>query len=124
VIVAQAAEPLVTPGIDWAGLAPILILIGAACLLLVVDALSLRRPIPGSYALFTVVAASASIAASIPLWDEVTDPDRGPYGILRNALGIDGYSVFFFVISAIDVVLADLLADGYLRREGLEGSEQ
>jgi NADH-quinone oxidoreductase subunit N len=122
-ILAQAAEPLVTPGIDWAALAPILILIGAACLLLVVDALSLRTPIPGSYALFTVVAAGASIAASIPLWDEVTDPDRGPFGILRNALGIDGFSVFFFVIIAIAVVLAALLADGYLRREGLEGSE-
>jgi NADH-quinone oxidoreductase subunit N len=73
--------------------------------------------------LFTVVVGGASIATAIPLWNEVTDPDRGPFSILRGALGIDGFSVFFFVIIAVAVVLAALLADGYLRREGLEGPE-
>jgi NADH-quinone oxidoreductase subunit N len=119
---AQTSE-IVTPGIDWAALLPILAMIGGAALLLVVDGLSLRRPVPGSYALFTVVVAGASIVTSVPLWNEVTDPDRGPFSILRGALGIDGFSVFFFVIIAIAVALAALLADGYLRREGLEGPE-
>jgi len=119
---AQATE-IVTPGVNWWALAPILSLVGGACLLLVIDALSLRKPVAGSYALFTVVVAGASIVSSIPLWDEVTDPDRGPFSILRGALGLDGFSVFFFVIIAIAVVLAALLADGYLRREGIEGPE-
>jgi len=112
-----------TPSVDWAALAPILVLIGGAVLLLVVDSLSLRRPVPGAYALFTVVVAGGSIATALPLWQEVRDPERGPFGILRNALGIDGFSVFFFFVLAAAVILAALLADAYLRREGLEGPE-
>lgn len=123
-MLAQLSEQgLDTPDVDWAALAPFLILIGGALLLLVVDALSLRKPVAGGYALFTVVVAGASIVTAIPLWQEVRDPDRGPFGILRNALGIDGFSVFFFILLGIAVILAALMADGYLRREGLEGCE-
>jgi NADH-quinone oxidoreductase subunit N len=42
---------------------------------------------------------------------------------LRDHAGIDGFSVFFFVVLAAAVVLAALLADGYLRREGIDGPE-
>jgi NADH-quinone oxidoreductase subunit N len=122
-MLAQLVERIDTPGIHWAGLAPIVILIGAAMLLLVADALSLRKPIAGSYALFTVVAAAASIVTSVALWQEVRDPERGAFGILRNALGIDSFSVFFFVVLGCAVILTALLADGYLRREGLDGPE-
>lgn len=123
-MLAQATTELIdTPHVDWVALAPILILIAGACLLLVVDSLSLRHPIAGSYALYTVVVAGASIVSSMPLWQEVRDPDRGPFSILRGSLGIDGFSVFFFVILAVSVILAALLADGYLRREGLDGPE-
>ncbi|MBA2282471.1 MAG: NADH-quinone oxidoreductase subunit N [Actinomycetota bacterium] len=126
-MLAQTAEPIVTPSIDWAALAPILSLVGAACVLLVVDALSLRKPRAGGYAFFTVLAAVASIITAVPLWREVTDPDRGPFTILQGALGgalgIDGFSVFFMFAMAASVILAALLADGYLRREGLDGPE-
>jgi NADH-quinone oxidoreductase subunit N len=122
-MLAQEIVRLDTPGIDWAALAPILILIGGAALLLVVDALSLRRPADGVRALYTVVVAGASIISSVPLWQEVRDPERGPFSVVRGALGIDGFSVFFFVLLAAAVLLAALLADGYLRREGLDGPE-
>ncbi|MGH9135542.1 MAG: NADH-quinone oxidoreductase subunit N [Acidimicrobiales bacterium] len=122
-MLAQVAEPIATPGVDWAALLPFLILVGGASLLLAVDALSLRTPPPGTYAGFTVITAAASIVAAIPLWQEVRDPDRGPFGILRDALGIDGFSVFFVFVIGAAVILAALLADGYLRRERLEGAE-
>jgi NADH-quinone oxidoreductase subunit N len=118
-----AQEVLDLPPVDWAALLPILIPLGGAMLLLVVDALSLRRPVPGAYALFTVAVGAASIVSSIPLWREVQDDDRGPFSILAGALGIDGFSVFFFVVLAVTVILTALFADGYLRREGLEGPE-
>jgi NADH-quinone oxidoreductase subunit N len=123
VTLAQVIERIDTPGIDWVALAPILLMIGGAIALLVVDALSLRKPIAGSYAIYTVVVAGASIVSAVPLWQEVRDPDRGPFSVLRNALGLDGFSVFFFIILAAAVILAALLADGYLRREGLAGCE-
>jgi NADH-quinone oxidoreductase subunit N len=122
-MLAQAAERLATPGIDWWALAPILFLIGGAMLLLVLDALSIKRPVASSYALYTVVIAGASLVSAVPLWQEVRDPDRGPFSILRGALGIDAFSVFFFIVLAIAVILTALLADGYLRREGLDGPE-
>ena len=75
------------------------------------------------YALYTVVVAGASLVSSVPLWNEVRDPDRGPFSILRGAVGIDAFSVFFFIVLAIAVILTALLADGYLRREGLDGPE-
>jgi NADH-quinone oxidoreductase subunit N len=123
-MLAQAAQEVIdTPHVDWMALAPIVVLIGGACLLLVVDSLSLRRPVAGSYALFTVVVAGASIVSSVPLWQDVRDPGHGPFSVLRGALGIDGFSVFFFIVLGIAVILAALLADGYLRREGLDGPE-
>src|SRR5262245_6340757 len=122
-MLAQAVERLDTPGIDWWALAPILVLIGGAMVLLVLDALSVRRPVASTYALYTVFVAGASLVTAIPLWQEVRDPDRGPFSILRGALGIDGFSVFFFIVLAIAVILTALLADGYLRREGLDGPE-
>jgi NADH-quinone oxidoreductase subunit N len=122
-MLAQEIVRIDTPGIAWAALAPILILIGGAMLLLIVDALSLRRPAAGVRSLYTVVVAGASIVSSVPLWQEVRDPERGPYGVVKGALGIDGFSVFFFVVLAAAVLLAALLADGYLRREGLDGPE-
>src|SRR5205807_4545476 len=55
------------------------------------------------------------------LWHEISK------GNARTAVAgtvvIDGFSVFFFVLIVSTVVLGALLADGYLRREGLEGSE-
>jgi NADH:ubiquinone oxidoreductase subunit 2 (subunit N) len=40
-----------------------------------------------------------------------------------GALTVDGFSIFFSVLIAVSIALAALLADGYLRREGLEGPE-
>jgi NADH-quinone oxidoreductase subunit N len=40
-----------------------------------------------------------------------------------GALTIDGFSIFFSILIAVSIALAALLADGYLRREGLEGPE-
>lgn len=118
-----AQELLETPGVDWTGMLPILILVGGALVLLLFDGLSLRRPIESAHALFTVVVAGGAIAASVPLWEEVQSDDGGPFSVLGGALGIDGFSVFFFVVLGLSVILAALFADGYLRREDMEGPE-
>ena len=51
------------------------------------------------------------------------DPDRGPFTAIAGAIGVDGFSVFMTVVICASVVVAALLADGYLRREGLDGPE-
>ena len=118
-------EPIETPDIEWGALAPILALVVGALALLVVASLAKRWLFDGFYALFTVVVAALAIATALPLWQRVqgTEPGDGPYSIVAGALGVDGFSLFFTVLISATVILAALLADGYLRREGLDGPE-
>ena len=54
---AETVERIDTPGVDWWALAPILVMIGGAMVLLVLDALSLKKAGPTVHTLFTVVVA-------------------------------------------------------------------
>jgi NADH-quinone oxidoreductase subunit N len=118
-------DPTAIEGVDvaWSAVAPILVLVGAALLLLVADSLSRRRPAPGMYALFTAIAAGGAIAFTVPLWDRVQDPDQGPFSTLAQAFGVDGFSLFCSVVICFGVILGALLLDGWLRREDMEGAE-
>ncbi len=119
----DAGPPIKTPPVAWHALAPMLILIVGAVLLLGTSAMSRRRSLPGVYALATVVIAFFAMFAAVPLWREVTDPSRGPFTAISGAVSVDGFSVFFTFVICVAVVLAAMLADGYLRREKLDGAE-
>jgi NADH-quinone oxidoreductase subunit N len=124
-IIGQAIDedPVPIGGVDvaWSALAPMLTLIGGALLLLVADALSVRKPLRSVYALFTVVVAGGAIALAVPLWNRVQDD--GPFSTMAQAVGVDGFSIFATVVIGAAVILGALLMDGWLRREGMEGSE-
>ena len=111
------------PSVTWHALWPTLILIGGAVVLLGLSAMSRRRSLHGWYTLATVVTAFGAMAAALPLWREVTDKSRGPYSAIAGTVAVDGFSVFFTFMIAAAVVLAAMLAEGYMRREGLEGAE-
>lgn len=115
-------QPIDTPSIDWSALWPGLILVIGAILLITIASLAKRWLFPGFYALWTVLTGLGAIAACIPLWNEVQDGD-GPFSAVAAAVGVDGFSVFITVVIASSVVLCAMIADGYLRREGMEGPE-
>ena len=115
-----ARPPLQVPHVEYSAMAPALILIGGALLLLVWVSVVRRRP-PWAWAAFTLVTGAASMGASLWLWFDVRDD--GPYRAVSNALVVDGFSVFFFVIISVTVILGALLGEGYLRREGFGGPE-
>ena len=125
--IAQAAstvpEKIATPTVAWKALAPVLILIGGAVVILGISAVMRRKPRSSVFAFLTVVTALAAIAAAVPLWRDVTDPAHGPYTAVKGAIAVDGFAVFFTVLVCVAVALAALLADGYLRREGLDVAE-
>jgi NADH-quinone oxidoreductase subunit N len=122
VILAQAdADQLVTPSVDWGGLSPLVVLVGGALVILTVTALGLRRPPRSTWALLTVATGLGTLLAAVVQWNRVEDD--GAFGIVADALVVDGFSTFLTALIAAAVVLAALLADGYLRREGLEGPE-
>ncbi|PLS75148.1 MAG: NADH-quinone oxidoreductase subunit N [Actinobacteria bacterium] len=114
------AAPLQLPEVEYSAMAPALILIGGALILLVWVSVVRRRP-PWLWAAFSLVTGAAAMGASLWLWFDVRDD--GPRRAVADALVVDGFSVFFFVLVSATVILAALLGEGYLRREGFGGPE-
>ncbi len=114
---------LETPSIDWGYMAPMLILmVGALVWLLVISLL--RRRVNGTIAsLGTCLIAAASIVAIVPIWNRVGNPDEGAISAVAGAVGIDRFSLFVTGVLALAVIMASLLADGYLKREKLDVPE-
>ena len=111
------------PEIEWSAISPLLVLIGGALVLLAASALLRARPARGIYSLFTVGTCVVSVVAAAFVWDRVQDAERGPFTAFAGALTVDGFSVFFSVLIAVSIALVALVADDYLRREGLDGPE-
>ena len=114
-------------GVDvaWSALAPMLILVGGALLLLVADALVAPKPLRSRLrAVHRRRRPPAPSPSPCPLWNRVQDPDRGPFSThrpgrrRRRLLACSPPSSI-----AAAVILGALLMDGYLRREGMEGAE-
>ena len=110
-----------TPEIVWSAIAPNLVLMLGGVLLLTVVSLVRGRTPKWFPAAWTVAAATFAFITIIPLWQRVQDD--GASTVMAGAVGLDGFSLFITGVICISVVLAALLLDGYLRREGLEGPE-
>ncbi|MFN0088965.1 MAG: NADH-quinone oxidoreductase subunit N [Acidimicrobiales bacterium] len=133
-LLAQATSdftPAATPSVDWWAVMPVVVLAVPAMVLLHASSL-LKRVFPGFYALYTSAAAIAAGAFAVRLWVESEDvcagvaactSDRGPFSTLGGAYGVDRFAVFITIVLCASVILGALLADGYLRREGLDGAE-
>jgi NADH-quinone oxidoreductase subunit N len=119
----QAPVPVADVDVTWSAVAPVLVLVGGALLLLAAASLSNRRTGRGIYALFTTIVAGVAIGTALPLWQRVQDIERGPFSTLDEAVGVDGFSVFATITICVAVILAALLFDGWLRREEMEGPE-
>lgn len=113
-----------TPSVDWWGLLPLILLAAPAMVLLHVSSL-LRRVFRGFHALATVAIAGTAAGFAIVQWFRVKDVagGRGPYTTVAGAFTVDGFSVFVTVVLCLAVIVSALVADGYLRREGLDGAE-
>ena len=114
--------PIGLPPVEWSQLAPELILVAGAVALLVAGTFFRDRHFGRGYALFTLATAAAALVATSALWSQVTgngDTD-GPRLALADAVLVDGFGIFFTVVVCCALVLAVLLADGYLDRERLD----
>ena len=118
---AQTPPQLETPSVEYSALLPVLILLGGAVLLLVIGALLPRRSRISWHAPFAIAVAAASIISAVPLWFRTRDD--GPISVVANAVRVDGLTIFLTIVIASGVILTALLAEGYLRRERLEGPE-
>lgn len=114
--------PLDKPDVEWSLIAPELILIAGALILLVAGTFARRMETRSAFALFTVAVAGASLLSTVGLWQDVTGSGGRPRLAVGDALSVDGFSVFLTVVILAAVVIGALLADDYLRRENLTGA--
>ena len=113
--------PLALPPVVYSDIGPIIVLTAGAMVLLTVAALVKSKPPAGFYALFTLCTAAAGLFSSAWLW--LTLDEKRPRFAFANMIAVDGFAIFFFVVVCISIALAALVADSYLRREGLDGPE-
>jgi NADH-quinone oxidoreductase subunit N len=120
-VAAASVAKIRTPHIDYLSILPVLIMMGGAVALVTVS--SLFRQVMGvrSATLITVVTAVASLVAALFQWHHVTT--RGAQVTIAGAIAYDGFSVFIQIVVAIAIGLTALIADGYLKREGMDGPE-
>lgn len=122
------------PSIDWLALAPLLVLLVGGLLTLTFSSFLKRREPKGLFTWTTVGIAVVAALMVLPMWARVQSwnsllwwnidhPQTGPFSTAGGAVGIDGFSLFITVVICAGVVLAALLADGFLRRESMGGPE-
>jgi NADH-quinone oxidoreductase subunit N len=109
------------PSIDWWSLVPQMVLLGAALLLLLITSMS-PKAIPAWFSTATsVVASIAAFVVTMGLWYDVRD--NGPRTTIAEAFTVDGFSLYFTVLICVGVLATALLANDYIKREGIAAPE-
>jgi len=119
--------PLNLPAVEYHLLAPMLILMGSAVVLLAVSSLIRPRWPKGLYAAWTVVTGLVALAWTWHLWGQVVGHDHpgslGPVSAVGGSLAIDGFGLFITITILSAVIIGALIAESYLPGEGLDGPE-
>jgi len=119
--VLAAASTIPTPKIRYLAILPELLMLGGAVLLLAVASL-VRRPLRVRVATSgTVVVSAATLGAALWQWYDVRS--HGPYTTLVHSVVVDGFSALVAILVPCAMLLSALVADGYLRRERVDGPE-
>ncbi|HMD47002.1 MAG TPA: NADH-quinone oxidoreductase subunit N [Acidimicrobiales bacterium] len=117
----HAATTLRLPPIRWLAIIPVVVMLGGAIVLLAVGSL-VRRPLRiGVATAGTVIIAGTAFGLSWWQWADVQS--HGASTAIDHAVVLDGFAVLVNVLVTSGVILAALVGDGYLRREGVEGPE-
>jgi NADH-quinone oxidoreductase subunit N len=112
---------LAIPHIDYFAIWPVLALLGGAVLILAASSLS-RRPLDLS-ATTSLAMLSAAVAFTFGLvqWFDVRH--HGPYTTIAHSVVCDGFSAFFTLTISAAVLVASMVGDSWLRRQGVLGPE-
>jgi NADH-quinone oxidoreductase subunit N len=116
-----ASNSITVPSIRWLAILPPIIMIGGAVLLLGLSSL-VRKPLRVHVATIATVIISGG-ALGVSLWQWADVQQHGAHTYVKNAVVMDGFSVLIVMLVAIAMLLSALVADGYFRREGMQGAE-
>jgi NADH-quinone oxidoreductase subunit N len=110
-----------TPRVNYVAILPELILIGGALVILVAGQVVFVKVPTTLYSVASAVTGGASLVASLVLWYKVQA--RGPFTTISHSVAVDGFSIAFLVLVSGVIVCGAAFADGFLKREGIEGPE-
>lgn len=116
-MIAQAFE---APSVEWFALSPLLVLVGAAIVLLLAGALTPRWP-RGLYAAFTAATAIATGVLALIQWDDITDGSLAT--LVDGALAFDTFAMFVTIVICASLVGIALITSDHLHREGTDAPE-
>ncbi len=111
----------IVPSVDWALLAPLVILAVGGILLITISSIFPRLRFGGFPAGFTILTAVIAGGSLTRVWNDVSE--NGPAWVVANALGIDFYTLFVWGTICLAVFFCAAFLDGYLRREAFDGPE-
>jgi len=116
-----AALTFHTPHVRYMTILPVIVMLGGAVVILAAASL-VRRPMRVSVATAgTVVVALTALGFALWQWADVLE--HGPSTAVDQAVALDGFSALVQMLVPCAMVLTALVADGYLRREGIDGPE-
>ena len=120
---AAAAAPLTfhTPQVRYLTILPVIVMLGGAVALLAGASL-VRRPLRVAVATAGTVVISLT-ALGFALWQWADVLEHGPSTAVDQAVVLDGFSALVQILVPCAMVLSALVADGYQRREGIDGPE-
>jgi NADH-quinone oxidoreductase subunit N len=116
-----AADKISIPSIRYLSILPPLIMIGGAVILLAVASLVSRPLRVRVSTIGSVIISGGALGISIWQWSDVVE--HGAHTYVAHAVVMDGFSVLITMLIAAAMLLTSLVADGYLKREGIAGAE-
>lgn len=115
------ASAFALPVINYTAIMPELILLGGMLIMLGLIAVIPKDFATTTYAGLTMGIGTASLVSSLVLWHDVTK--SGPFQAVAQIVNVDGFSVFLMVLVSSILIVAPMLAAGYLENEGIHGAE-
>ena len=116
-----ASNSITVPSIRWLAILPPIIMIGGAVVLLGLASLVSKPLRVRVSTIATVIISGGALGVSLWQWTDVQQ--HGAHTYVDHAVVMDGFSVLITMLVAIAMLLTALVADGYLRREGMHGAE-
>jgi NADH-quinone oxidoreductase subunit N len=118
---APPLDKLAVPYIRYLSILPPMILIGGAVVLLALASLVSRPLRVRISTIGSVIISGTALGISIWQWFDVQD--HGAHTYVAHAVVMDGFSVLVNILVSSAMLLTALVADGYLRREEVQGAE-
>ena len=110
---------IAAPRVDWYSIAPVVVLVAAALIIILFKAIARDRVRTYEPALLIgMIGLTVCAFFLTKQWSIVVD--GGPFDAMAHMLALDGFSVFISVIVVVSAILMLFLSADYLVARGIE----